>query len=443
MSIPQFQPVPHLTTVLNGPLLMIEHRLLERQAAIETWFRRQWLKTQAPFYASVDLRNAGFKLAPVDTNLFPAGYNNLNPAFLPLCIQAIQSAVEHICPTAGQIIIVPENHTRNSFYMESLATLQEILRMAGFEVRIGSLLPESELPLTQTLPSGRELRLERLERSGDKVHIGAFSPCMVLLNNDLASGRPPILEGLKQPVAPPLALGWSNRLKSDHFQLYKQVAEEFAGLVDLDPWLINPQFLKCGEINFMKREGEECLVANVDSLLMSIQRKYDEYGVDRRPFVVVKADAGTYGMGIMMVHSAEDVRALNRKERTRMAASKGGIETTKVLVQEGVYTFETWGETQAVSEPVVYMIDHFVVGGFYRVHTRRGADENLNAPGMHFESLAFADCCTQPDHHLAPDAEPNRFYAYGVIARLALLAAAREIATDTVTGEAEAAALPL
>jgi oxygen-independent coproporphyrinogen-3 oxidase len=26
----------------------------------------------------VDLRNAGFKLAPVDTNLFPAGFNNLN-----------------------------------------------------------------------------------------------------------------------------------------------------------------------------------------------------------------------------------------------------------------------------------------------------------------------------------------------------------------------------
>src|SRR5690606_32590786 len=149
-----------------------------------------------------------------------------------------------------------------------------------------------------------------------------------------------------------------------------------------------PQFLRCGEINFMKREGEECLVANVEALLASIRRKYDEYGVDRKPFVVVKADAGTYGMGVMMAHSADDVRALNRKERTRMAASKGGIENTKVIVQEGVYTFETWGEAQAVSEPVVYMIDHFVVGGFYRVHTRRGADENLNAPGMHFEPLA-------------------------------------------------------
>ncbi len=443
MSSPHILPVPHLTTGLNGPLLQIEGHLLERQTAIETWFRREWVKTQAPFYTSVDLRNAGFKLAPVDTNLFPAGFNNLNPAFMPLCIQAMQAAVEHVCPTAGQIILVPENHTRNSFYMESLATLQEILHKAGFEVRIGSLLEDIKLPLELSLPSGRSLRLEKLERTGNKVHIGAFTPCMVLLNNDLASGRPPILEGLKQPVAPPLALGWSNRLKSDHFRLYKQVVEEFASLIGVDPWLFAPQFLKCGEINFMKREGEECLAANVDSLLQSIQRKYDEYGVDRRPFVVVKADAGTYGMGIMMVHSTDEVRALNRKERTRMAASKGGSETTKVIVQEGVYTFETWGDTQAVSEPVVYMIDHFVVGGFYRVHTRRGPDENLNAPGMHFEPLAFADCCTQPDHHLAPDAQPNRFYAYGVIARLALLAAAREIAAHAAADEAESAALSL
>jgi glutamate--cysteine ligase len=144
--------------------------------------------------------------------------------------------------------------------------------------------------------------------------------------------------------------------------------------------------------------------------------------------VVVKADAGTYGMGIMMVHSAEQVKGLNRQQRTKMAASKGGMATTKVIMQEGVYTFETWGNEQSVAEPVVYMIDHFVVGGFYRVHTRRGTDENLNAPGMQFEPLAFAQNCMTPELNMAPDAHPNRFYAYGVIARLAALAAAREMA---------------
>ena len=60
------------------------------------------------------------------------------------------------------------------------------------------------------------------------------------------------------------------------------------------------------------------------------------------------------------------------------------------------------------------------------MHTDRRADENLNSPGMHFEPLAFAGPCCYPDPQQAPDANPNRFYAYGAIARLALLAAARE-----------------
>ena len=47
---------------------------------------------------------------------------------------------------------------------------------------------------------------------------------------------------------------------------------------------------------------------------------------------------------------------------------------------------------------------------------------------MRFEPLAFAESCITPDPARDPDAEPNRFYAYGVVARLALLAAARELA---------------
>ena len=231
MSIQHLQPVPHLTTVQNGPLLLVEKHLLEQETEIETWFRQEWKKTAAPFYTSVDLRNAGFKLAPVDTNLFPAGFNNLNPAFVPLCVQAVQAAIERVCPSANQIIIVPESHTRNLYYMESLATLQDIITKAGFETRIGSLLEDLVGPQEVELASGRRVRLEPLQRSGDRVHVGDFTPCMVLLNNDLSSGRPPLLEGLQQPVVPSLRLGWSNRLKSTHFAHYKTVAEEFATIM--------------------------------------------------------------------------------------------------------------------------------------------------------------------------------------------------------------------
>lgn len=428
MTIEHLHAVPHLTTALSGPLRDIESHLLTCQARIETWFRGEWRKTPAPFYASVDLRNAGFKLAPVDTNLFPAGFNNLNPAFLPLCIQAVQAAIEHICPAAVKILIIPESHTRNPYYLESVATLQDIIRKAGFEVRIGSLREDLEENQQISLSSGKPLLLQPVQRQNDRIMVDGFDPCVVILNNDLSGGRPAILEGLEQTLLPPLEMGWGNRLKSEHFAEYRKVAREFAAMAELDPWFVDPLFRNCGEINFMKREGENCLRRNVDRLLTDIQKKYDEYGIDKPPFVIVKADAGTYGMGIMTVHSGEEVVELNRKQRTRMSASKGGQAVTQVIMQEGIYTFETWGDDQAVAEPVVYLIDHFVVGGFYRVHTSRGPNENLNAPGMHFEPLAFAETCNAPDSSKAPDADPNRFYAYGVIARLALLAAAREYA---------------
>ena len=423
-------PVPHLTTALTGPLHQLESTIIERQALIESWFRCQWRSTPAPFYASVDLRNAGFKIAPVDTNLFPAGFNNLNPAFEALCIQAIQLAVEKSGgTTTDRIVIVPESHTRNLYYLESVRVLRDLIDKAGFEVRIGSLIPDLEGPMTIELDSGEKLELVPLSRKGDTVNAGGFVPDLVLLNNDLSGGRPDILEGLKQPVVPPLALGWSTRLKSVHFGYYQKVAGEFAERLDIDPWLIDPLFRNCGEIDFLKREGTTCMQINVDALLRQIQGKYDEYGVDNKPFVIIKADKGTYGMGVMTAHSAEDVLELNRKERTRMATTKEGQKINKVIIQEGVYTHETWGDANTVAEPVVYMIGNNVVGGFYRVHDKRATFENLNAPGMRFERLAFDDCCISPDKHQSPDAHPNRFYTYGVIARLALLAAAREKAS--------------
>jgi glutamate--cysteine ligase len=258
--------------------------------------------------------------------------------------------------------------------------------------------------------------------------VDGFKPCAVILNNDLSGGRPAVLENIKQPVVPPLALGWTNRLKSQHFAIYHDVTTEFGELLDIDPWWVDPLFRNCGEINFMKREGEECLAGNVELLLKDIQAKYQEYGVKDEPFVIVKADAGTYGMGVMTVKSVDEVRNMNRDARKKMAATKEGKDVTGAIIQEGVYTFESWGPEKATAEPVVYMIDNRVVGGFYRVHGGRSNQENLNAPGSRFQPLAFADSGCAPDFDCAPDAEPNRFYAYGVVARMALLAAAREMA---------------
>jgi len=423
--------VPHLTTALTGPLLDLERRFLNAMPTIEHWFRTQWLEHAVPFYASVDLRNSGFKLAPVDTNLFPGGFNNLNPDFLPLCVQAMQSAVEKICPKARGVLLIPENHTRNMFYLQNVAQLVTILKQAGMRVRVGSLLPEITGVTTIQLPDGSALTLEPLARRGRRLVLEehgsgtGFDPCVVLLNNDLSAGVPDILKNLEQEVYPPLSAGWYTRRKSQHFTAYDRVAGEFAKLLGIDPWLIDPYFATCSQVNFQERVGEACLAAQVDGVLQKIRVKYAEYGVKHDPFVIVKADAGTYGMGIMTVKDASEITGLNRKQRNKMAVVKEGLQVSDVLIQEGVYTFEHIND--AVAEPVVYMVDHYVVGGFYRVHTERGVDENLNAPGMSFEPLAFESCCTLPNPDCAPDDTPNRFYAYGVVARLALLAASLEI----------------
>ena len=417
--------VPHLTTALSGPLLDLEQRIHNAQHNSEHWFRTQWLERTIPFYTSVDSRNCGFKLAPVDTNLFPGGFNNLNPDFLPLCVQAAQSAIEKICPKARGVLLIPENHTRNMFYLENVAQIALMLKQAGMKVRIGSLLPEIVEPTVIQLPNGSTLTLEPLVRRGCRLGLADFDPCVVLLNNDLSAGVPEILRNLDQAVLPPLAAGWTTRRKSQHFAAYDRVADEFAKLLGIDPWLINPYFATCGKVDFQAHTGEECLVAKVDNILGRMRAKYAEYGVKDAPFVIVKADAGTYGMGIMTVKDASEVRNLNRKQRNKMAVVKEGLQVHDVLVQEGVYTFESIDD--AVAEPVVYMVDHFVVGGFYRVHTERGVDENLNAPGMHFVPQAIETCCAFPNPDCAPDDTPNRFYAYGVVARLALVAAAIEL----------------
>lgn len=421
--------VPHLTTALTGPLRELESRILAAQPHIEHWFRSQWHNHAVPFYGSVDLRNSGFKLAPVDMNLFPGGHNNLNPDFLPLAVQAAQSAVDRVCPEARNILVIPENHTRNSFYLQNVAALVHIFEQAGLKVRLGSLNPEITALTQLTAANGAVITLEPLERRGNRLVLAdGFSPCIVLLNNDLSGGIPEILKNLEQNLMPPLHGGWAVRRKSNHFAAYDKVADDFSSLISIDPWLINPYYSTATGLDFHTRQGEDELAAKVESVLARTRAKYREYGIDHEPYVIVKADAGTYGMGVMSVKTPEEVIGLNRKARNKMSVVKEGLEVSEVIVQEGVYTFESINE--AVAEPVVYMMDRYVIGGFYRVHTGRGVDENLNAPGMHFVPLSFEKPCL-PDRKEGPDAPPNRFYAYGVISRLALLAASLELeATD-------------
>lgn len=418
------QAVPQLNTNFSEPLKFLERHFLTHCKKIEDWFQKQWHDFPPPVYGSVDLRNAGFKLAPIDMNLFPAGFNNLNPNYLSTSVKGAKKIIHQFMPEAKRILLIPETHTRNLFYWENIKTIQKILENAGFEMQLGSL---SHIAHNVKLNSGEEFIVEPISRNNNKLHIKDFTPDLILLNNDLSEGIPEILQNLDHLLIPPAKLGWSHRLKSDHFQYYAEVTQEFSDYINIDPWLISPLFKHCGKIDFMEQEGMECLVSNAEILFAAILKKYQEYKIPQQPFLVVKADAGTYGMAVMTVRNVEELKTLNRKQRTRMASTKGGQPVHRVIIQEGVYTFETLGPENAVAEPVVYLWGDCVVGGFYRVHKERGVDENLNTPGMHFEPLAFSHACDEPCQDEERHPTQNRFYLYGVVAQLSMLAAAREI----------------
>lgn len=443
--------LPDVAAAHRLELQNFERAILAKQTQIESWFRTQWRHHHAPFYGSVDIRNSGYKLASIDMNLFPGGFNNLNPVFLPLASVAAQDAVERACAEAQSVLLIPENHTRNTFYLQNVYALYSILRHVGLNVRIGTINPEITQITTLETALGDHITLEPVLRQSNRLQLAdGFTPCMILLNNDLSGGVPDILQGLEQKLLPPLKAGWTTRRKSTHFHAYNQVAAEFAKVAGIDEWTINPYYEVCSGLDFASHEGENRLADTVERLLQRIQNKYDELGIQDKPFVIVKADAGTYGMGVMSVHSADEVRGLNRKKRNKMAKIKEGLEVSEVIVQEGIYTYETLHG--ATAEPVVYMMDRFVIGGFYRVHEGRGPDENLNAMGMHFVPLhcnivspeteiteedAASKREFQPWEQLgivqtenvsqANDCESVRLYVYGVLARLSLLAAAIEL----------------
>lgn len=413
-------PAPHVMEMLEKTCFM-------HCEAIREWLAKQWKITPPPFYGSVDLRNAGFKLAPIDMNLFPAGFNNLNPNFLNVAVSAAQKVIARINPNLKNILIIPESHTRNLKYWENIYHLQSILLQAGFNVRMSILDPALKEPMQIDLASGSSLTIMPLQRHQSSLQVADFIPELILLNNDLSAGMPAILQGVEQPILPPAELGWHQRLKSNHFQYYAQVAQEFAHEVGIDPWLIDPLFAQCGQVDFMQQAGLECLIYHAENLFARIKAKYEEYRIPQEPFVIMKADSGTYGMAVMTLRHVDDLKSLNRKQRTRMATTKGGQQVSKVILQEGVYTYEALPEDNAVAEPVVYLLGEQVIGGFYRVHKERGIDENLNSPGMHFTPIAFPQTCAEPCSQQPFKPGAHRYYLYGLIGQLSMLAAAREL----------------
>ena len=423
--------VPHLVTALEGPINELEQRILESMSAIERWFRLEWMEHTPAFYASVDVRNAGFKLAPMDTHLFPSQWNQLSADMLPLAVQAGMAAIEKICPEAKNLLLVPENDTSDPLYLANLAQLARIFNMAGLNVRLGSISNEVKAPTTLTLSDGSTMALEPLTRSPHRLLLPDFDPCTILLNNDLSAGIPGILEELhEQYLLPPVHAGWPIRRKTHHAKAYEELAKRFAKMLGMDHWLITPAHAMTADVDLTTGNGLDALQAQVDAVLTKTRRKYKEYGIHEKPFALVKADNGSPSMGVLSLRDAKELASVPAEALRNLATTKGGQTLTQFMVQEGVATRERIDAAPA--EPVVYTMDRYVVGGFYRTHDACGPEDHLNTAGARCVPLAFEQSVQLPQPGMQPGANaPNRFYMYGVVARLAMLASSYELeATD-------------
>jgi glutamate--cysteine ligase len=400
--------------------------LKTRGDEVQAWLAACADEKPPHIYGSVDLRHSGVKIAPVDTNLYPGGFNNISKAASERAAVAARTYLERHAQGAKKLLIVPENHTRNTAYLENVACLRDILAAAGYDVRVGTLNPEVHEPLVLQTMKERELVELPLSRAGDVLQTqDGFVPDAVVVNNDFTPGVPDIMKNLSQPVFPPTGMGWYRRRKRVHFAAYDAVVRDFGEAFDFDHWLISAYHRNCGLVDFRAREGMQCVATNVDLVLEILRVKYAEYGITEEPYVFIKADSGTYGMGVMTARSGEEVLSMNKKFRQKMDVIKEGHHNTEVVIQEGVPSIDTINDHTA--EPMIYVVDQQAVGGAFRVNDQRDAYGNLNAPGMRFYGM-----CDQEESEKA-DAQIIRkrvthcnFGVYELIARLATLAAARE-----------------
>ena len=416
---------------------LLAERIQKNRRRILEWQQAQAQKAPPPFYCSIDLRDSGYKIAPVDSNLYPAGFNNICPEDLRASPAIIKKQIELLSaqslnPHPKKILILPESHTQNTYYLENLFYLKQLIENADYEVRIGwyGPLPEGmHSPLQLKTQTEKLVEAYAIEIKGGVASAGDFVPDLIILNNDFSGGYPEPLDQVAQPILPSHSLGWHSRKKSEHFVYYNQLAQEFANILEIDPWILQIDTEEVAPVNFNEEQGTELVAESVTRVLSRTQKAYDIHKVTRKPFAFVKNNSGTYGMGIMVVHSADELKKMNRRTKNKMSVGKSSHPIDSVVVQEGVPTATLIDRLAA--EPVIYLVGGELIGGFLRTNTEKGDEENLNSQGMVFRKLCMSDLRNHDedfsDENVNLKEEPVLELVYGAIAQISALASGMEL----------------
>ena len=325
------------------------------------------------------------KVVPVDTNIFPAGFNNLTEYFWTNTGILFKSLLNNKYPNARKILIIPELHTKNRFYWENIKVIKTILENVGYEVEVGIVDEEFNIGKSEFMTnSGTEIVVNKVINEKHRVFIEGFDPDIVLLNNDFSEKCPKTLRDITQPVEPPVEMGWHTRRKDIHFEFYNSLAGEVAEILEIDPWIISIDTLLIENVDFDETDDRKKVYEATRKQLLVLKAQYENRDIEYEPTIFIKSNSGTYGMAVLNIRDVESIVLMNANNRKRLRVTKGGKPVRDVVIQEGIATVLKTDEGN-FAEPVIYLVDDEVAGGFFRINTEKKEDENLNSKGMRFE----------------------------------------------------------
>ncbi|MBX7231291.1 MAG: glutamate--cysteine ligase [Bdellovibrionales bacterium] len=401
----------------------IHRQIVAHLDKVDSWFRKERQGLFFPFYSSFDIRDSGFKVAPVDANIFPAGVNNICSTDLENAVGTVKSYFQRHYPHYKDIILLTEEHTQNPYYWDNVRTLFNLLQEAELNVVVA--MPRNlSQPIVVQCASGTMLTVYGSERKGDQVIANGKVADLVISNNDFSDAYRDWVHDLSTPINPPHSLGWHQRKKDEFFKEYNQLADQFCHLIGVDPlWLtVETQVFKSFDINDEKCRLE--LADQVDDVLANLEKKYKQRKIDTKPFVFIKNNSGTYGLGVIQAETGDEIRSWSYKSRKKMKAAKGGRDIEQVIIQEGIPSLLK--SEGATAEPTIYMIGCQLAGGFLRTHGDKSPRENLNSPGAVFRRLCVSDLKVNVAGHPMEN-------VYGWAAKLGFLAIAREAKIHQIT----------
>ena len=378
----------------------IHKHILSKKSEVEEWFQKKGHGIFFPFYSSFDLRDSGEKIAPVDANLFPAGFNNVCEIDLQNASSlASKYLLEHY-KQVKKIILLTEEHTKNTYYWDNISILKKILSKTADQILICVPGKKIHTPITVENSLEEKISVQILNRHLKDTDI-------IICNNDFSLDYD-IPQDI--PLNPSPLMGWKTRRKDQFFKEYNALAEEFSDLIGIHPWHLT---IKTQVFEPFDPEDPAAL-KNLKKTLSGFLEDLHPYYKNTQPFAFLKNNSGTYGLGVTLVQSPEEVGKWDYKTRKKMKAAKGGRKVTQLILQEGISTALSHSKTKA-AEPVIYMIGPQLAGGFLRTHREKGVKENLNSPGAVYQKLCMSDLMIQVEGN-------NEENVYGWITRLASLA---------------------